>query len=154
MIKIGLKKINRAIIVMLSTILMISTILTINVQAATVNNVVSEASKHIGKSYQWGGTGPDAFDCSGFTQYVFNQVGVYLPRVTTAQVGYGTEISYGNLQEGDLVFFDNTYDGSNPTHVGIYVGNGTMIHCGDNGVEYKNISSGYWRDHYSTARRL
>ncbi|MBU3131607.1 C40 family peptidase [Clostridium gasigenes] len=117
--------------------------------------IVAEAYKHIGKPYVWGATGPSSFDCSGFTQYVYKQVlGIDITRITTTQVNVGTSVAKSNLQKGDLVFFDNTYDGANPTHVGIYVGNGTFIHCGDNGVGYSNLNSGYWLEHYARARRV
>ena len=125
------------------------------VQSQTqADKLISEAEKHLGKPYVWGAKGPNSFDCSGFVYYVFSQFNIILNTPTTTQVGYGSYVAYNNLQKGDLVFFNDTYDGSNPTHVGIYIGNGKMIHCGDYGVEYKDITSGYWQQHYSTARRI
>ncbi|MBU3103008.1 NlpC/P60 family protein [Clostridium gasigenes] len=119
------------------------------------DKIIDEAEKHLGKPYVWGAKGPSSFDCSGFTSYVFrNSLGREIGGVTTSQVNIGTPVTKSNLKKGDLVFFDNTYDGQNPTHVGIYVGNGTFIHCADNGVAYSNLNSGYWLEHYARARRV
>lgn len=86
--------------------------------------VINEAYKHLGKPYVWGATGPNSFDCSGFTQYVYKQaVGIDITRTTYTQINVGTAISYSQLQPGDLVF---TY---NNEHVGIYVGNGQYINA-------------------------
>jgi hypothetical protein len=116
--------------------------------------VVAKAKEYIGVPYVWNGESPAGFDCSGFTTYVYGQFGINIPSYTVSQLQYGSYVSYSNLQPGDLVFFDNTYDGPNPTHVGIYVGNNEMIHAGDNGVAITNITSSYWQQRYSTARRL
>lgn len=110
----------------------------------TAGAILSEAYKHLGKSYVWGATGPNTFDCSGFTSYVYKQVtGQYIGRTTYDQINAGTEVSYSNLQPGDLVF---PHDG----HVGIYIGNGQMIHAPRTGDVIK-VSSVYrfWR-----ARRI
>lgn len=86
--------------------------------------VVSVAKRYLGAAYHWGQAGPNSFDCSGFTMYVYRQVGISLPHSSRAQIGYGQRVSRGDLRPGDLVFF-----GSPIHHVGIYVGGGMMIHA-------------------------
>lgn len=90
---------------------------------AARSEIVSIAKRYLGARYVWGAEGPDTFDCSGFTKYVYMQVGVSLPRVSRAQINAGQRVSRGDLQPGDLVFFGNPIH-----HVGIYVGGGEMIH--------------------------
>nr|WP_159036289.1 NlpC/P60 family protein [Clostridium botulinum] len=102
--------------------------------AATGQDIVNYAKKFIGTPYVWGGTTPSGFDCSGFVQYVYRNVaGVELPRDTYGQVNAGTRVSQSQLQPGDLVF-------TSAHHVGIYVGNGQMIHSPQTGDVIK-ISS-------------
>jgi cell wall-associated NlpC family hydrolase len=91
--------------------------------------VVEIAKRYLGAPYQWAAAGPDRFDCSGFTMFVYRQVGVSLPHSSRAQIGYGERVSRANLQPGDLVFF-----GSPIHHVGIYVGGGMMIHAPHTGA--------------------
>ncbi len=100
--------------------------------------LLSVAYSKLGARYVFGATGPNVFDCSGFTQYVFRQVGVSLSRTTFTQVNDGVPVSYSDLQVGDLVF-------SNPGHVGIYVGNGQIIHSPQTGdvVKVSKIWSFY-----------
>ena len=83
---------------------------------------VAEAKKHLGTKYVWGGAAPGGFDCSGLVQYCYNKVGVSLPRTTYDQINRGKAVSRKNLQPGDLVF-------PHTGHVGIYTGNGKMIHA-------------------------
>ena len=85
------------------------------------NNVVAYAYKFLGKPYIWGASGPNAFDCSGFTAYVYKAFGVSLPHQSGSQYGYGQAVSKSNLAQGDLLFF-NTY--GSISHVGIYIGGG------------------------------
>lgn len=118
------------------------------------DKIVAEARKHLGKPYQWSGKGPDYFDCSGLVQYVFEQFGISLPAPTTNQVNYGEFVAKSDLQPGDLVFFNDTYDGPNPTHVGIYTGNGKFIEAGSTVVTESNLYSSYNISHYETARRI
>lgn len=97
--------------------------------------LIAEAEKYIGYPYVWGGSTPSmSFDCSGYICWIFTQSGTYnLPR-TTAQGIYNqcTPISQSEAQPGDLIFFTGTYSSSSPvTHIGLYVGNGRMIHCGN-----------------------
>jgi cell wall-associated NlpC family hydrolase len=93
------------------------------------SEVVSIAKRYLGAPYEWAAAGPNSFDCSGFTMFVYRQVGVYLPHSSRAQIGYGERVSRANLQPGDLVFF-----GSPIHHVGIYVGGGMMIHAPHTGA--------------------
>ena len=87
---------------------------------------VAEAKKHLGTKYVWGGAAPGGFDCSGLVQYCYNKVGVSLPRTTYDQINRGKAVSRKNLQPGDLVF-------PHTGHVGLYVGNGQMIHAPQTG---------------------
>ena len=112
--------------------------------SATGNAIVDYAYKFLGTKYLWGGTTPDGFDCSGFTQYVFrNAAGVSLPRTTYDQINVGVAVSYNDLQPGDLVF-------PHTGHVGIYVGGGQMIHAPSTGDVIK-VSSVY---KFYSARRV
>ncbi|MGL4741730.1 MAG: NlpC/P60 family protein, partial [Sarcina sp.] len=100
--------------------------------------IVNEAKKHIGKPYVYGATGPNSFDCSGLTQYVYKQVGHSLDRTTQQQVKNGSEVSKEQLLPGDLVFTEGSK--TNPTHVGIYIGNNKMIHCPKPGKTVEEIN--------------
>lgn len=104
------------------------------------SGVVSIAMKYIGSPYQWGASGPHTFDCSGFTMFVYAQVGVSLPHSSRAQAGSGAFVSRGNLKPGDLVFFGHPIH-----HVGIYVGGGDMIHSPHTGssVRVSPLESDY-----------
>ncbi|WP_099221772.1 NlpC/P60 family protein [Listeria costaricensis] len=109
------------------------------------NALYSEAKKHLGKKYTYGAVGPQTFDCSGYTQYVFkNGIGKTIPRTAREQYNAAQKISSSQAKAGDLVFFNY---GSGIAHVGIYVGNGTMINCQNNGVKLDNIASGYWKNY-------
>ena len=96
--------------------------------------------RYLGRPYQWGASGPGSFDCSGFTMFVYAQVGVSLPHSSRAQASSGAFVSRGNLQPGDLVFFGNPIH-----HVGIYVGGGDMIHSPHTGstVRVSPLEGGY-----------
>ncbi len=106
---------------------------------AARSEVVSVAKRYLGAPYRWGATGPNSFDCSGFTSFVYRQVGVSLPRVSRAQIGAGQRVSRSDLQPGDLVFF-----GTPIHHVGIYVGGGMYIHSPRTGdvVKISSMSRG------------
>ena len=97
-------------------------------QRAPRSSIVSVAKKYLGARYVWGATGPNTFDCSGFTSYVYRQVGVSIPRVSRDQINAGERVSRGDLAPGDLVFF-----GSPIHHVGMYIGGGMMIHAPNSG---------------------
>lgn len=113
------------------------------------NSVVAYASNFLGTPYLWGGTTPAGFDCSGFTQYVYRHFGISLGRTTYNQIINGYGVSRDQLQPGDLVFFGK---GGSPTHMGIYIGNGMMIHAPHTGDVVK--ISPYDRSDYITARRV
>ena len=119
--------------------------------------VVNIAESYIGTPYVWGGNSPEngGFDCSGYTQYVFKQAGYSLYRISRDQATQGTYVSQANLSPGDLVFF-SLNDTGTVSHVGIYIGNGQMIHCPKTGdvVKIVNINTSYWQSHYYTARRI
>jgi cell wall-associated NlpC family hydrolase len=111
--------------------------------------VVAIAEQYLGTPYVWGGASPAGFDCSGFTMYVYAQVGVSLPHNAAAQYGYGSPVSRGNLAPGDLVFFDGL------GHVGIYVGGNSFIHAPHTGDRVKISSlTGWYASTYVGARRL
>lgn len=121
------------------------------------SSVVNLATQYVGLSYVYGGSSPSiGFDCSGLTKYVFKQFGVTLPHSASAQSGYGIKVDKSNLIAGDLVFFSQDNSGSNISHVGIYVENGTFVHacCPDHGVRISSLSSSYYLANYVTARRI
>jgi cell wall-associated NlpC family hydrolase len=115
----------------------------------THGGVVGIAMHYLGTPYVWGGASPSGFDCSGFVMYVFAQVGVSLPHSSYAQYGYGSAVSRGDLQPGDLVFFDGL------GHVGIYVGGGSFIHAPHTGDVVKISSmTGWYASTFVGGRRL
>ncbi|MBU2603603.1 MAG: C40 family peptidase [Actinobacteria bacterium] len=119
-----------------------------NVPSSSVGaSAASVAMRYIGVPYVWGGESPSGFDCSGLVKYSFAQVGVSLPHSSRALYGYGVAVSRGNLQPGDLVFF-----GSPIHHVGIYVGNGNMVHAPYTGANVRVSSIS--RSNYTGARRI
>jgi cell wall-associated NlpC family hydrolase len=116
---------------------------------AKYGGVVGIAMQYLGTPYVYGGASPGGFDCSGFVMYVFAQVGVSLPHNAAAQYGYGMPVSQGQLQAGDLVFFNGL------GHVGIYIGGGQFIHAPHTGDVVKISSlSGWYSSTYVGARRL
>jgi murein DD-endopeptidase MepM/ murein hydrolase activator NlpD len=117
--------------------------------------LMEEAMKHLGKPYVFGAKGPDTFDCSGFVCWSLSKSGVYQIS-TNAQGLYNacTPVSRENAQPGDLIFFTGTYNAGRPvTHVGIYIGNGQMIHAGKP-VQYASIDTRYWTEHFYAFGRL
>jgi len=118
--------------------------------------VINLAYSKIGSPYVWGAEGPNSFDCSGFTSYVYrNAAGISIPRTSGAQSGYGQTVSKSNLQVGDLVFFSTNGTGS-VSHVGIYIGGGNMIHSPSSGktVSVTSINSSYYTSKFVTAKRV
>ena len=117
--------------------------------------MIKEAEKYLGYPYVWGGSSPStSFDCSGFVCWVINHSGWSVGR-TSAQGLYNlcTPVSRSNARPGDLVFFKGTYKTNGVSHVGIYVGENRMIHCG-NPISYSNINTQYWQSHFFTFGRL
>lgn len=111
-------------------------------------------AEEMGKPYKWGGTGPNGYDCSGLVYSIFGKLGISLPRTAREQATMGTYVSKDELQYGDLVLFAR--DGKNIHHVGIYVGDGVMVHSPQTGdvVRKTTIMSGYYERCYYTARRI
>ena len=110
--------------------------------------VITEAEKYLGYPYVWGGSSPStSFDCSGFVSWVLTNSGVCNTGRLGAQGLYNISTPVSNPQPGDLVFFVGTYDTPGVSHVGIYVGNSMMIHCGDP-ISYSNLNSSYWQAHF------
>ena len=115
--------------------------------------ILKEAEKYIGFPYVWGGSSPStSFDCSGFVSYVYNQCGWSFGRLG-AQGLYNICSRTSSPRPGDLVFFVGTYDTAGISHVGIYVGDGWMLHCGDP-ISYANLNSSYWQSHLYAYGRL
>jgi peptidoglycan DL-endopeptidase CwlO len=121
-----------------------------DVPAARYGGVVGVAMQYLGTPYVWGGASPGGFDCSGFIQYVYNQVGVSLPHHAASQFGYGTPVSREQLEPGDLVFFDGL------GHAGIYVGGGQFIHSPHTGdvVKISSMNDSWYSSGFVGARRL
>ncbi|WP_304340810.1 C40 family peptidase [Metaclostridioides mangenotii] len=123
-------------------------------QNSKVKKVIDLAYKQKGKPYKWGATGPDSFDCSGFTTYVYkNAASLTLPRVSRDQAKAGTKVERNNLKEGDLVFFGS---GGSITHVGMYVGDQQFIHSPQSGdvVKVTKMDTGSYSNRFITARRI
>ncbi len=122
--------------------------------AVTGSQIVATAKAYLGVPYQWGGSTPNGFDCSGLVQYVFAKHGITLPRTSKEQWTVGTSVARANLQIGDLVFFSNTYT-TGISHLGIYVGDGQFIHSSSSkGVIISSLSNSYWSSHYTGAKRV
>ncbi len=122
----------------------------------TFRKLITEAEKYLGYPYVWGGSTPaTSFDCSGFVCWVFRNSGVYPLSRTTAQGIYDqcARISPQEAKPGDIIFFKGTYNTSEVSHVGIYVGNGMMIHCGSP-IQYTSVNTNYWQSHFFAYGRL
>lgn len=117
--------------------------------------IIKEAEKYLGYPYVWGGSSPStSFDCSGFVSWVINHSGWDAGKLGAQGLcNICTPISSANVKPGDLVFFTGTYDTPGVSHVGIYVGNNMMIHCGDP-ISYANLNSNYWQSHFYRYGRL
>ena len=117
----------------------------------TINRAAHKTTRY----YVWGGCSPStSFDCSGFVSWVINHSGWDVGRLGAQGLcNICTPISSANVKPGDLVFFTGTYDTPGVSHVGIYVGNNMMIHCGDP-ISYANLNSSYWQSHFYRYGRL
>ena len=117
--------------------------------------IIKEAEKYLGYPYIWGGSSPStSFDCSGFVSWVINHSGWDVGRLGAQGLcNICTPVPSANVKPGDLVFFTGTYDTPGVSHVGIYVGNNMMIHCGDP-ISYANLNSNYWQSHFYRYGRL
>lgn len=118
------------------------------------NSIVAAALQYVGYPYVYGTAGPETFDCSGFTSYIYKQFGVTLNRSSKDQVNNGVAVSKSNLQQGDLVFFST--NGVYPTHVGIYIGDGNIVHASTakDGVKISSLNTSYYTTNYFAARRI
>ncbi len=114
--------------------------------SASTSDVVSVAMQYLGSRYVWAGASPDGFDCSGFVMYVYKKVGISLPHSSRMQYGSGVAVSRGDLRPGDLVFFYNPIH-----HVGIYIGDGQMIHAAGVGKGVR-IDSAFRSSYYGACR--
>ena len=146
---------RKRIIQMIIAVLLISVapFMTSQASAATGNEIVNYAKALQGVRYQYGGTTPSGFDCSGFTSYVYKKAGITISRTAAQQYGQGTSVSKSNLQAGDLVFFNNL--GRGATHVGIYIGNSNFISAESEGITISSINDPYyWGKYYLGAKRI
>ncbi|MBR5535362.1 MAG: SH3 domain-containing protein [Clostridia bacterium] len=118
--------------------------------------IIAEAKNYMGRPYVWAASGPDSFDCSGFTMYIMNLFGISLPHQSGQQYNYGKSVEKTNLVAGDLVFFKSP-NTSGVAHVGIYIGDGNFIHASSGRAKSVTISSlgaNYYTKHYLGARRV
>jgi len=123
--------------------------------SAHAEDVIDLAARLIGRPYVWGAEGPDAFDCSGLTQYVYQKVGIDIPRRAINQSQFGDAAGRG-LQRGDLLFFSNDSQQSLVTHVGLYEGSGVMIDASKRHgrVRRDNLDDPFWVERFMFARRV
>lgn len=128
------------------------------IQEVIRDDVELTAKKLLGTPYVWGATGPNKFDCSGFTQKVFRQAGIRIPRNSRAQAKVGHYVSYEKLKRGDMVFFaTNKKNPKRVTHVGIYLSNGKFIHASSGGKRVmisSLVKSPYYKKHFVLGRRI
>ena len=129
-----------------------------HIHKAIKNDVETTAKNLLGKPYVWGATGPNKFDCSGFTQEVFCKAGIHIPRNSRAQAKVGQYIAYQNLKRGDMVFFDtNRKRPGYVTHVGIYLSEGKFIHASSGGkrvIISSFVKSAYYKKRFVLGRRI
>ncbi|MGI6648285.1 MAG: C40 family peptidase [Bacillota bacterium] len=119
-----------------------------------INNLLVTSKKYLGTPYVYGGKSPKGFDCSGFTQYVFNEYGIELPRSSREQAKVGVQIARSEIRPGDLLFF-NTQSGREISHVGIYLGGNEFIHASQNtGISITPLNKGYYANRLITIRRI
>ena len=117
--------------------------------------MIEEGEKYLGYPYVWGGGTPlTGFDCSGYVSWVLNHSGWHIGRLTANQLlAFCTLVPASEAKPGDLVFFQGTYDTAGASHLGIYVGDKMMLHCGDP-IGYTRIDTEFWKEHYLCFGRL
>lgn len=120
------------------------------------DQIIAYAKQYLGRPYVWGGNGPNSFDCSGFTKYVYSHFGYNLNRTASAQLKNGVSVTRDQLRAGDLVFFYNGKVSTPVSHVGIYIGNGDFIHASSNSytVEISSLYAKNYNAKYVYARRI
>ncbi|WP_308858199.1 C40 family peptidase [Paenibacillus sp. R14(2021)] len=125
-----------------------------NAATETSKKLIDYGEKYIGTPYLYGAVPymTNAFDCSSFTQYIFDNFNISLPRTSIDQASEGKKIARGYLSMGDLVFFRT--NGIGISHVAIYAGNNKILHSANKGVEISNMNTSYWKKSYVTARRV
>ena len=119
------------------------------------DKVIKVAKQNSNKQYKQGGAGPNEFDCSGFTQYVFNQAIQYqLPRQSKDQANKGKKVNRNQIRKGDLMFFNT--NGNNISHVAIYIGDNKMIHAANSrdDIIITDINNSYWKQKYVVSKRV
>ncbi|TJY42910.1 NlpC/P60 family protein [Cohnella pontilimi] len=126
-------------------------------EAATAKSIklISTGKKYLGVPYRFGAPSGSsyAFDCSSFTQFVYKKLGLSIPRTSTAQARVGKKVTPGYISTGDLIFYNT--NGKGISHVGIYAGNGKMLHTSSSrGVTVSSMKTSYWKTKYVTARRV
>ncbi|MFC7062448.1 S-layer homology domain-containing protein [Halobacillus seohaensis] len=148
----------RKFLVTILTGLLVLSVFTPQAMASSVSGsqITKIANKYSGTPYNYGGTTPSGFDCSGYTSYVFKQAGIDLPRTSSSQYGIGDYVSKSNLKSGDLVFFGSSPGSSSVSHVGIYTSNGNFISAtSSKGVDERSVNDPYyWGDRYIGAKRI
>lgn len=122
--------------------------------AAQSGNLISVAESMVGARYRTGGTSAAGFDCSGFTQYVYGKLGISLDHSAAGQSQTGAAVSKGDLEAGDLVFFDTNGGKRGVNHVGIYIGGGQFVAANSGGVQVASMDAAYWSRTYMSARRV
>ncbi|MDN4492175.1 C40 family peptidase [Ureibacillus aquaedulcis] len=144
---------KRWLLPVFASLMLLASPFTNDAEAATNKELTTTAYKYIGVPYTWGGTTSNGFDCSGFTQKVFSDLGINLGRTTSTQYASGNAVSKSNLEVGDLVFFNTS--GRGVSHVGIFVGNGQFVHASSSrGVTVSKLSESYWANRYLGAREI
>jgi lipoprotein Spr len=136
-----------------SVALGITILLSVGTGSAFADSQMDKAiSPTIGVNYKTAGVSTSGFDCSGFTMYIFDKLGIELPHQSGSQFSMGTAVARNDLREGDLVFFNTS--GRGVSHVGIYVGNGKFAHSASKGVAISSLSESYYVNRYIGAKRI